>query len=193
MLVFLLGFVTPLIERIWGLMMKVIIDWWRQKWIAHIERAIVSTDFRIMAQMGNVPYLLLTWTFENNSETKVRICRVSGGLYRNNWRISTFDASEFPVKHEQAAYSWSPTVVVQKRVVPSGEKSGIEVQLFPPIEFWLMDNFECSLYNAAVEVQSFWGRAKKPITKDRLLTEGAEELVSIYRTQLRSKLSAVMK
>ena len=62
---------SMVVEQSLELAMKVPVKWWRRKWIDHIEGGIGSKDFKIKAEEGKVPCLILTWTFENKSEAEV--------------------------------------------------------------------------------------------------------------------------
>ena len=178
------------------IVMSIFVSWWRNRWLRHIEQTITHENIRINAEYkGLVPQITLSWRIVNRSMAKVTISKISGDLYIGAWRIGTFE-TDSPLQ-KQYGCSWSPTVSVTQKVLKKGNQpgsqAGVEIVLFPSLEFWLMQNYTCALYNAMVEVRSFWGAALTTVIKENLKVENAETVFVQYRDNLKTRLTSVFQ
>lgn len=177
--------------------MGLFVNWWSNRWKEHIKQTVYQDDFRVKVSRGEpLPYLVLIWRVTNNSMTDVRIVRVRGDLFaRSDWRIAQFDTYELSEKWALGE-SFPPQITVNRKRLkkPKGQatenSSGLEVRLFPPIEFWVAGEAKCSLWNAFLEVSSHWGNVKVPIKQRAMSIEDTQQGSSAYCTLLRQLLSS---
>jgi hypothetical protein len=176
--------------------MGIFVNWWRNRWLKHIEQTITHENIRINAEdKGLVPQITLSWRIVNRSMTKVTISKIFGDLYIGAWRVGTF-GTDSPLQ-KQYSSSWSPVVSITQKVLKKGNQPGsqatIEIVLFPSLEFWLAQNYTCALYNAMVEVKSFWGIALSTVSKENIKVENAESVFVRYREHLKTRLTSVLQ
>lgn len=176
--------------------MGVFVNSWRNRWLKHIEQTITHEDIRASAEdRGLVPQITLSWRIINRSMTDVTISGISGDLYVGAWRVGTFETSK--PSQKQYGYSWSPTVSITQKVLKKGNQpgsqAGVDIVLFPSLEFWITNNYTCALYNAMVEVKSFWGTVVSPLIKENIKVENAEAVFTRYREQLKARLTSALQ
>ena len=183
--------ISVVLMRVGGFLMKVFVNSWRNRLIKHIEQTVTYERIKIKtAEVGQIPQLTLTWVVRNRSMTSITISDISGGLYVGAWRIGVFSAHTPPEK--QLGYDKSPIVTVRKKVLKKGDASEIEVTIFPPIEFWLTENENCTLYDTVVRVTSFWGSAVIRIMEERIPIEDIHQVALSYRDRLSNKLNRLL-
>jgi hypothetical protein len=175
--------------------MFIFVNWWRKRWLSHIAPTITHEDIRASAEdNGLVPQITLSWSLVNRGMTEVTISRISGDLYIGAWRVGTFETDR--PWQKQSGYSWSPMVSVTRKVLKKSNAventAGIEIVMFPPLEFWIADNYTCALYNAMVEVKSFWGTVVSPLSQENIRVENVESVSVRYRERLKVRLTSIL-
>jgi hypothetical protein len=173
------------------IIMSVFVNWWRNRWLKHIEQTITHEDTRIIANFGGrIPHLTLSWNIHNRSMANVAVSQIVGDLYAGFWRIGTFEMYE-PVE-KQHGYSWQPIVTITQKNLKKDAILGVEITLFPTTEFWLTDIYSCSLFNTKIKITSFWGSVMTKNDKENILIENGQSIASQYRSVLSTRLKSLV-
>ena len=183
--------VDSVVMYLMGAFMKIFINWWRKWEIDYIRETIICEQIAIKAQhIGKVPQLDVVIRIANHSLANIKITRVFGELHIGSWRFEKFDSSNLLKRSSNSCYTWSPLIRVDGTDLKKrGGIVDIEVTLFPPIEFWLMgDHFNCSLYNAGIEIKCSSGKLKKEIHTDEIQIKDIEPIAISYKNIIRNKL-----
>ena len=178
--------------------MRVLVNSWRDIWMRHIRQTIKHDDIRLkISRTEHLPYLSLLWNITNNSMTEVEITRICGDIYvGDNWCIASFESRESPVEWK-AGNLYPPQVTCSHRYLKKPKdgawdnRASVEIRIFPPIEFWLIGRFECSLWNGFAEIKTNWGKVKIPIDKSSMKIENIEQGSSLYKARIKELLASI--
>lgn len=168
--------------------MAILFNWWRNIWLNHIKRTITHERIRVTAEdVGLIPQLTIIWTVENRSMADIVINSISGQLNIGAWRVAIFGSS-YPQK-KMFGYDWSPAVTVTKLKLKKSDRAEVNIVVFPPIEFWIKENYNCILRNTIVEVKSFWGKVRTEVkSNDHLKIENVERVALGYQDKMNNRL-----
>src|SRR5271157_3045952 len=172
-----------------------IINWWKKQEIDYIQGTITYEEIKIRAQhIGKIPQLVISFRITNRSMTNVKIARVFGELHIGKWRVDRFNSEPIQERHSNDCFSDSALIIVAPlNLKKRRETSDITITLFPPTEFWIIeDQFKCSLRNAGIEFKCSYGNPKIEISKDDIQIEGAISIATAYRNEIKKKLDSIV-
>lgn len=174
--------------------MNLLVNWWRNRWLNHIQKTVVSDNIKIEAiSQPLTPCLVLRWKIQNRSELRVAISHISGDLYKEEWHFGAFDSDRL---HQRELGTFCPPLItVTKTSLPKGDNSvsEVEVTLFPPLEFWLIADIDkCDIRNTKIKIKSYWGSVDTQLNNAiGIPIINIEEVAQSYRTKFTERFKSL--
>jgi hypothetical protein len=169
----------------WRFVMKPLLKWWQKMGTDNLKRSVRIENIKIKAVKpnDNLPFLNLLFSINNGSETNIIIKRVYGSIYIGDWRIANYDVHE-PIK-KTLGNNRQQHLVIQNQNLKKGDKSEVEFNFYPSVEFWLSKKNTCSLGDGAIEVLGYGVNITIPYFQDNLPINGLEEIAQSYHALLK--------
>ncbi len=178
-MVFLISFLESILTLISRIIMKTLINWWRNKYLKHIEATIIIENIEAKAKMdGRIPYILICLDVTNNSESDMNLKNTRIEMVLGDWNLG----------HSVIE---NGVLLKKKMTVNKIESSHIEVRIAPPFEFWLLDSYACTL-NGRIEMEGFYGTVIKHVDKHNTPVDVDQVTIGSYRNQLKSRIKSLV-
>lgn len=174
-------------NSLWRIVMSHLVSWWARSLERHLVKSVRNEDIVLHAtipQQG-LPFLTLSWIVNNGSEMKTEIKRIYADLYAGDRRIISFDVSN-PIEKNVAFGNRQQYLTVRKKVLQSGERSSVEINFYPQLEFWLSNTGSIMLLNGAIEIGGRYLNVSIRLIQDNLQCDRITDCSKKYRELMKT-------